>query len=224
MNTSRSYGSGVTSSLSSSTPFLNQNTVFTPANNSFRGSPLVQSSSPSSPINRGISDLVGQGLAYLKNNPATVARGVVGFGAQLAAGAVVSYAANKAADVVNSGIDYLLGKKSSISSSSASGYKPISDPFSSSDSTNGPVYSLNGNRIGSDGSLVGGGNAITPLPIEDPFTPPLVSSASSASSSLIAVLSEQNAILRTGFASLSASSSLNSSAPYTPSSDSPSIS
>ena len=138
MNTARTYGSGVTSSL-------NQNTFFTPANNSYRGSPLVQSSSPSSPINRGISDLAGQGLAYLKNNPSTFARGFVGFGVPLVAGAAVSYAANKAADVVNSGIDYLLGKKPSISSPSSSSYKPISNPLSS----DGPVYSLNGNRIGS---------------------------------------------------------------------------
>ena len=42
---------------------------------------LVQSSSPSSRINRGVSDLAGQGLAYLKNSPSSVARGVVGFGA-----------------------------------------------------------------------------------------------------------------------------------------------
>ena len=181
MNTSRTYGSGVTSSLSSSTPFLNQNTVFTPANNASRGSPLVQSSSPSTPINRGISDLAGQGLAYLKNNPSSVARGVVGFGAPLVAGAAVSYAANKAADVVNSGIDYLLGKKPSISSSSSSGYKPIPNPLSS----DGPVYSLNGNRIGSDGSLTGGGNAVTPPPTQNPYTSPLVSSESGSSSNLI---------------------------------------
>ena len=68
MNTARTYGSGVTSSL-------NQNTFFTPVNNSYRGSPLVQSSSPSSPVNRGVSDLAGQGLSYLKNNSASVARG-----------------------------------------------------------------------------------------------------------------------------------------------------
>ena len=97
MNTARTYGSGVTSSLSSPTPFLNQNTVFTPVNNGSRGSPLVQSSTPSAPINRGVSDLAGQGLAYLKNNSASVARGAVGFGAPLAAGAAVSCSANKAA-------------------------------------------------------------------------------------------------------------------------------
>ena len=125
----------------------------------------------------------------------------MGFGAPIAAGAAVSYGANAAADVVNSGIDYLLGKKPS---SSSSGYIPISDPFSS----DGPVYSLDGNRIGSDGSLTGGGNAITPRPIFEPFTPPLVSSEPNGSSNLISVLSEQNEILRAGFASLSASSSL----------------
>ena len=194
MNSARTYGSGVTSSLSSLTPFLNQNTVLTPANNSFRGSPLVQSSSPSFPINRGISDLAGQGLSYLKNNPSSVARGIVGFGVPLAAGAAVSYAANKAADVVNSGIDYLLGKNPSVSSSSSSGYKPISDPLSS----DAPVYSLNGNRIGSDGATADGVNAVTPPPTQKPYTPPLVSSESSSSSNLISVLSEQNAILRAG--------------------------
>ena len=127
--------------------------------------------------------------------------------------AIVDAGLVSTADVVNSGIDYLLGKKPS---SSSSGYKPISDPFSS----DGPVYSLNGNRIGSDGSLTGGGNAITPRPIFEAFTPPLVSSEPSGSSSLISILSEQNEILRAGLASLSASSSLNSSAPYTPSFDS----
>ena len=101
----------------------------------------------------------------MKNNPSSVARGVVGFGAPIAAGAAVSYGANAAADVVNSGIDYLLGKKPS---SSSSGHKPF-DPFSS----DGPVYSLNGNRIGSDGSTVGGGNAVTPPPTLNPYTPPL---------------------------------------------------
>ena len=179
MNTARTYGSGVTSSL-------NQNTVYTPANNAYRGSPLVQSSSPSSPVNRGVSDLAGQGLSYLKNNSASVARGAVGFGVPLAASAAVSYSANKAADVVNSGIDYLLGKKPSTSSPSSSGYKPF-DPFSSD-----PVYSLNGNRIGSDGSTAGGRNAVTPPPTENPYTPPLVSSDSGSSSNLISVLSVLN--------------------------------
>ena len=87
-------------------------------------------------------------------------------------------------------------------------------------SSNGPVYSLNGNRIGSDGSTAAGGNAVTPPPTQNPYTPPLVSSESGSSSNLISVLSEQNEILRAGFSSLSASSSLNSSTPYIPSSTS----